>query len=371
MATVRIPPILRPEAGNNRQVELSGATIRDVLENLIAEYPSLRERLFDGRRSAPVPERLHRRLGRAAAERPRHRGPGRSDRDPAARRSPAVPICSPERGTLESFRSVAEDRTRATRPQDLSVRVLGPFCVGPALKRPPCPVTRLSRKGDQPCSCDDRSSIPNLAEPRRQRLAADRRDARRPDERPRPRRALRRRHAEALVREQHDARVLRLRGRPDRLGALRASTWASAIRGTALLTEVEGSSTASSGTSSGSRVPSSTTRPSKGRRSIPLVGGPRLALPAVHARLLPVRVRGDHAAADARLDSRPDQLQGVARLRPALDLGRLRRERVPDLGRRLLRPAGRDRLLGRLRDPSRRRCRRVRRSCGDRPTTRP
>ena len=48
MATVRIPPILRPEAGNNRQVELSGDTIRDVLENLIAEYPSLRERIFDG-----------------------------------------------------------------------------------------------------------------------------------------------------------------------------------------------------------------------------------------------------------------------------------------------------------------------------------
>ena len=48
MATVRIPPILRPEAGNNRQVELAGATVRDVLENLIAEYPSLRERIFDG-----------------------------------------------------------------------------------------------------------------------------------------------------------------------------------------------------------------------------------------------------------------------------------------------------------------------------------
>jgi molybdopterin converting factor small subunit len=48
MATVRIPPILRPEAGNNRQVELAGATVRDVLGNLIAEYPSLRERIFDG-----------------------------------------------------------------------------------------------------------------------------------------------------------------------------------------------------------------------------------------------------------------------------------------------------------------------------------
>ena len=48
MATVRIPPILRPEAGNNRQVELAGATVRDVLDNLVADYPSLRERIFDG-----------------------------------------------------------------------------------------------------------------------------------------------------------------------------------------------------------------------------------------------------------------------------------------------------------------------------------
>ena len=95
----------------------------------------------------------------------------------------------------------------------------------------------------------------------------------------------------------------------------------------------------------------------------------RLALPEVDARLLPVRVRGDHADPDARLDPRPRELQGVAGLRPALDLGRLRRQRVHDLGRRLLRPAGRDRLLGRLRDPSRRRSRRVRRSGGDRPTT--
>jgi molybdopterin converting factor small subunit len=48
MATVRIPPILRPEAGGNRQVEMGGATVRDVLENLIAEYPALRDRLFEG-----------------------------------------------------------------------------------------------------------------------------------------------------------------------------------------------------------------------------------------------------------------------------------------------------------------------------------
>jgi sulfur-carrier protein len=47
MATVRIPPILRPEAGNNRQIESDGATVREVIDNLIATYPSLRERLYD------------------------------------------------------------------------------------------------------------------------------------------------------------------------------------------------------------------------------------------------------------------------------------------------------------------------------------
>jgi molybdopterin synthase sulfur carrier subunit len=48
MATVRIPPVLRPEAGNNRQVELEGATVREVLEKLVGEYPALRNRIFEG-----------------------------------------------------------------------------------------------------------------------------------------------------------------------------------------------------------------------------------------------------------------------------------------------------------------------------------
>jgi molybdopterin converting factor small subunit len=48
MPTVRIPPILRPEAGNNRQLELAGETVREVLESLVAAYPTLRERIFEG-----------------------------------------------------------------------------------------------------------------------------------------------------------------------------------------------------------------------------------------------------------------------------------------------------------------------------------
>jgi molybdopterin converting factor small subunit len=48
VATVRIPPILRADAGGNRLVELPGATVRELLENLVAAYPPLRERIFEG-----------------------------------------------------------------------------------------------------------------------------------------------------------------------------------------------------------------------------------------------------------------------------------------------------------------------------------
>jgi len=48
VATIRIPPILRPDAGGNREVEASGGTVREALESLVGEYPSLRDRIFDG-----------------------------------------------------------------------------------------------------------------------------------------------------------------------------------------------------------------------------------------------------------------------------------------------------------------------------------
>ncbi len=46
MATIRVPPILRPEAGGNRQVETDGATVREVLDGLIGTYPALKERIY-------------------------------------------------------------------------------------------------------------------------------------------------------------------------------------------------------------------------------------------------------------------------------------------------------------------------------------
>ena len=48
MATVRIPPILRPDAGGNRNVPTPGATVREVLDSLVSTYPALRDRIYDG-----------------------------------------------------------------------------------------------------------------------------------------------------------------------------------------------------------------------------------------------------------------------------------------------------------------------------------
>ncbi|MBA3778792.1 MAG: MoaD/ThiS family protein [Chloroflexi bacterium] len=47
MSTIRIPPVLRAEAGNQKQVEASGETVRAVLDSLVAQYPGLRDQLLD------------------------------------------------------------------------------------------------------------------------------------------------------------------------------------------------------------------------------------------------------------------------------------------------------------------------------------
>jgi molybdopterin synthase sulfur carrier subunit len=47
MTAVRIPPVLRAQAGNNKQVDMAGATVGEVLESLLAQYPSLRDQLMN------------------------------------------------------------------------------------------------------------------------------------------------------------------------------------------------------------------------------------------------------------------------------------------------------------------------------------
>jgi MoaD family protein len=48
MTAVRIPPVLRAQANNQKQVETTGATVGEVLESLIGQYPALRQQLLTG-----------------------------------------------------------------------------------------------------------------------------------------------------------------------------------------------------------------------------------------------------------------------------------------------------------------------------------
>jgi molybdopterin converting factor small subunit len=48
MAHIRIPPVLRPEAGGQRQVDVEAATVREALDSLVGTYPSLEARVREG-----------------------------------------------------------------------------------------------------------------------------------------------------------------------------------------------------------------------------------------------------------------------------------------------------------------------------------
>lgn len=46
MSTVRIPPVLRASAGGEKQIEVPGATVGEVLEALIGLHPGLGAQLL-------------------------------------------------------------------------------------------------------------------------------------------------------------------------------------------------------------------------------------------------------------------------------------------------------------------------------------
>ena len=47
VATVFIPSMPRPLAGDADEIEIGGATVRDIVRNLTAAYPALGDRLLD------------------------------------------------------------------------------------------------------------------------------------------------------------------------------------------------------------------------------------------------------------------------------------------------------------------------------------
>lgn len=48
MATVYIPSLLQKGTGGRRQVEVEGATVREVIDNLDRLYPGMRDSLLEG-----------------------------------------------------------------------------------------------------------------------------------------------------------------------------------------------------------------------------------------------------------------------------------------------------------------------------------
>ena len=48
MPQIRIPPVLRPEAAGNRTVAVDATTVREALDQLVAAYPALQERVLEG-----------------------------------------------------------------------------------------------------------------------------------------------------------------------------------------------------------------------------------------------------------------------------------------------------------------------------------
>jgi molybdopterin converting factor small subunit len=48
MAQIRIPPVLRPEAGGNRTVAVEAGTVREALSELVSAHPALQSRLLAG-----------------------------------------------------------------------------------------------------------------------------------------------------------------------------------------------------------------------------------------------------------------------------------------------------------------------------------
>jgi molybdopterin converting factor small subunit len=53
MSVIRIPPTLREQVNGNRHIEADGATVRDLLDDLMSRFPALRPQLIEDDDLAP------------------------------------------------------------------------------------------------------------------------------------------------------------------------------------------------------------------------------------------------------------------------------------------------------------------------------
>jgi len=48
MATLRFPALMKYYVENRKEIQVSGATVSELLKNLCAQYPAIQPHLFDG-----------------------------------------------------------------------------------------------------------------------------------------------------------------------------------------------------------------------------------------------------------------------------------------------------------------------------------
>jgi sulfur-carrier protein len=48
MATVRIPPVLRPAVGGEKELSAEGASVGEILRELVSRHPDTQSQLFSG-----------------------------------------------------------------------------------------------------------------------------------------------------------------------------------------------------------------------------------------------------------------------------------------------------------------------------------
>jgi sulfur-carrier protein len=46
VSVVKIPTVLRPQVGGNKEVQIGGSTVAEIVDALTAQYPSLRAQLL-------------------------------------------------------------------------------------------------------------------------------------------------------------------------------------------------------------------------------------------------------------------------------------------------------------------------------------
>ena len=46
MAVIRVPPVLRPSVGGEKEVEAAGDSVKEVLDSLVEQHPDTQSQLF-------------------------------------------------------------------------------------------------------------------------------------------------------------------------------------------------------------------------------------------------------------------------------------------------------------------------------------